>query len=406
MTGASGALVPLLAGDNWGQDVSVEGYKSGPDTDMNSGYNEVGPGYFQTLGIPLIAGREFSRSDAAAAPKVAIVNEAFAKKFNLGRDAVGKRIGPRNGKLDTEIVGLVKNAKYSEVKNEVPPLFYRPYRQDNSLGSLSYYVRTSLDPGQFLLTMPRVAARPTRLPVEDLRTMPQQVRENVFLDRFITVLSVAFAFLATLLAAVGLYGVLAYTVAQRRREIGLRMALGATPGRVRAMVLRQVGMMTLVGGVIGLTAAVWLGRLAQSLLYKIQGWDPVVFAGAAVALVAVALGAGLIPAQRASRCSWTTTISSAATPWCGPNPTRPCRRRVGLRLQDRRVPREHYAVLLDGPGRGGSHQRHVLAHLRSTDRHGLCGPAGRAVGQMLQVDIRGRTAPAEVVGLPFYSRNS
>ncbi len=302
VTGASGALVPLLAGDNWGQDVSVEGYKFGPDTDMNSGYNAIGPGYFQTLGIPLLAGREFTRADTAAAPKVAIVNEAFAKKFNLGRDAVGKRIGPRNGQLDTEIVGLVKDAKYSEVKDEVPPLFYRPYRQDSSLGFLTYYVRTSLDPEQFLSTMPRViAAHDANLPVVDLRTMPQQVRENVFMDRFITVLSSAFAFLATLLAAVGLYGVLAYTVAQRTREIGLRMALGATPGRVRGMVLRQVGMMTLVGGVIGLVSAAVLARYAQSLLYQIQGWDPVVFAGAAAALALVAAGAGLVPARRASR---------------------------------------------------------------------------------------------------------
>jgi len=123
----------------------------------------------------------------------------------------------------------------------------------------------------------------------------------VFLDRFVSVMSASFAILATLLAAVGLYGVLAYTVAQRTREIGVRMALGAAPERVRSMVLRQVAIMTIVGGAIGLTAAIAVGRLAESMLYEIKGWDPVVLVGAAMALGVVALGAGLIPASRAAR---------------------------------------------------------------------------------------------------------
>jgi predicted permease len=296
-------MVPLLGGSNWGNDVAVEGYSAGPDTDMNSRYNEIAPGYFRTLGIPLLSGREFERSDGPGAPKVAIVNEAFAKKFNLGRNAVGKRIGNRgDNKLDTEIVGLVQNAKYSQVKQVVPPLFFRPYRQDDELGFLTFYIRTSLDPEQFMSTIPKAITRlDPNLPVEDLRTLPQQVRENVFLDRMITVLSAAFASLATLLAAVGLYGVLAYTVAQRTREIGLRMALGAAPARVRGMVLRQVGLMTLVGGIVGLVAAIWLGRLAQSLLYELKGWDATVLSLSVVALSFVALVAGFFPAHRASQ---------------------------------------------------------------------------------------------------------
>ncbi|PYQ87369.1 MAG: multidrug ABC transporter substrate-binding protein [Acidobacteria bacterium] len=304
VNGVTSALVPLLGGSNWGNDVAVEGFPAGPDTDTNSRFNEVGPDYFRTLGVPLIAGREFRRADGAGAPKVAIVNEAFAKKFNLGRDAVGRRIGNRGDKegLDTQIVGLVQNAKYSEVKREVPPLFFRPYRQDDRLGNITFYVRTSLDPEQFLPNVPKVVAKlDANLPVEDLRTMPQQIRQNVFLDRMISVLSAAFAGLATLLAAIGLYGVLAYTVSQRTREIGLRMALGAAPSRVRGMVLRQVGVMTIVGGVIGLTAAIWLGRLAQSLLFEMKGYDPVVLVSAAAALSVVALGAGFVPAHRASQ---------------------------------------------------------------------------------------------------------
>jgi predicted permease len=269
---------------------------------MNSSYNQIGIDYFRTLGIPLIAGREFTRADAAGAPKVAVVNEAFAAKFNLGRDAVGRRIGRRSGQPDTEIVGLVQNAKYSNVKAVPPPQFFRPHRQGDQLGFLTFYVRTSLDPVQLFPSILKVVARlDPNLPVEELRTMPQQVRENVFLDRIISVLSTAFALLATLLAAVGLYGVLSYTVARRTREIGLRMALGAAPPRVRAMVLRQVGVMTLVGAAIGLIASVWLGRLAQSLLYQLKGSDPVVLVGSVVMLAIVALGAGFLPAHRASR---------------------------------------------------------------------------------------------------------
>src|SRR5438093_396246 len=126
VTSVSSSTVPLLSGSNWGNNVSVEGFNAGPDTDTNSRYNEVGPGYFQTLGIPLLAGRDFTRADALGAPKVAIVNEQFAKKFNLGRDAVGKHMGENasTGKLTMEIVGFVQNAKYSDVKREVPPLFF------------------------------------------------------------------------------------------------------------------------------------------------------------------------------------------------------------------------------------------------------------------------------------------
>ena len=309
VTGVTGSLVGLLAGNNWGNDVNVEGFQSGPDVDNNSRYNEVGAGYFSTLGVPLISGREFTRADLIGAPKVVIVNQAFAKKFNLGTNPVGKRMDQGNKKLDMEIVGLVKDAKYSEVKDDVPALFFAPYTQDDGLGSASFYVRTTLDPKRLVPMIPRILARlDPNLPVEELRTMPEQVRQNVFLDRFISLFSAAFAALATLLAAIGLYGVLAYTVAQRTREIGVRMALGAPPARVRRMILRQVGMMTLIGGAIGLAAAVALGWLAASLLYRMQGYDPVVLGGAAVVLSLVAFGAGLIPALRASRIEPTRAL--------------------------------------------------------------------------------------------------
>ena len=300
----SASTVPLLSGSNWGNSVSVEGFKADPDTNTDSRFNLIAPGYFQTLGIPLLAGRDFTRADTLGATKVAIVNEAFARKFNLGRNAVGKRMGDDGGTspLTIEIVGLMQNAKYSEVKQEIPPVFVRPYRQDERTGQMNFYVRTATDPSQFLSNIPKLVARlDANLPVQNLNTLPNQIQRNVFLDRFISVLSASFAAIATLLAAIGLYGVLAYTVAQRTREIGLRMALGAAPGRVRAMVLRQVGIMTIVGGVIGLAAAVGIGHLAQSLLFQMQGYDATVLVTSAVALTLVALAAGFVPAHRASQ---------------------------------------------------------------------------------------------------------
>src|SRR6185436_15756436 len=138
------------------------------------------------------------------------------------------------------------------------------------------------------------------LPVDNLRTLTQQVKDNTFMDRMMTTLSSLFAGLATLLAAVGLYGVLAYTVSQRTREIGLRMALGAAPGRVRGMVLKQVAWMTLVGGIIGLAGAVGVGYSAGSILFELKAWDPAVLALSAVSLTVVAIAAGFIPARRAS----------------------------------------------------------------------------------------------------------
>jgi predicted permease len=301
-TGVAMARIALLAGNNSGTNVSVEGFTSGPDTDTDSNYNEIGPGYFQTLGVPLLAGREFTPADSEAAPKVAIVNEAFAKKFNLGRDAVGKHMARGKGKLDVEIVGLAQNAKYSEVKQQVPPLFFTPYRQSGRVGSMHIYVRGAADPATILRSVPSVVARlDPNLPIEDLKTLPQQVRENVFLDRFISTMSAAFAGLATLLAAIGLYGVLAYTVAQRTREFGLRMALGADPARVRSLVLRQVAIMTLVGGAIGLGVAFVLGKTAESILFEMKSYDPLAFIGAAVVLTLVSAASGLVPALRASR---------------------------------------------------------------------------------------------------------
>ncbi|HEX6050795.1 MAG TPA: FtsX-like permease family protein, partial [Gemmatimonadaceae bacterium] len=199
-------------------------------------------------------------------------------------------------------VGVVRNAKYNEVKNEVPPTYFTPWAQDSTIGALNFYVRTASDPNQLMRAIPATIAKlDPQLPVEDLKTLPQQVRENVYLDRMISTLSAAFAALATLLAAVGLYGVLAYTVAQRTREIGVRMALGADAGRVRLMVLKQVGWMALFGGAIGIIGGLALEKTSRSLLFGLDERDPMVVVVATVVLAVVALGAGYLPARRASK---------------------------------------------------------------------------------------------------------
>jgi predicted permease len=299
-------MVPMLTGSNWSNGVSVQGLTARPGDDSGSLYNEVGPGYFRSMGISLLAGREFTASDVVGAPKVAIVNEQFAKEFHLGPDAVGKRMKPGGDHLaekdlDVQIVGLVRNTKYSDVKQKMPALFYLPHRQNEGIGTMTFYVRGAMEPENLLsIVRPVVALLDGNLPVENLRTMEATIRDNLVADRVTSILSAAFASLATVLAAVGLYGVLAYTVAQRTREFGLRMALGATPDILRRMVFRQVGLMTVIGGVVGLAAAIGLGELAQSLLFEIKGWDSTVLGVSAILLVLVAFGAGFVPANRAS----------------------------------------------------------------------------------------------------------
>jgi len=301
VTGVTSGMVPLLSGDNWGTDVRVQGFDCGPDTDCNSRYNEIGPEYFKTLGVQLKAGREFTTSDQLGAQKVAIVNEAFAKKFNLGANPVGKFMGDHGrDSLNIQIVGLVPNVKYSQVKDTVPAVFYEPWRQDARVSGLYFYVKSSLPPDQVLGSLRTLIKRlDPNLPVEELKTMNQQVKENVFLDRLISTLSASFALLATLLAGVGLYGVLAYSVEQRTREIGVRMALGADAAHVRGLVVRQIGVMMAIGGVIGVAAALGLGRMARSLLFELQAHDPVAMAIAVLLLGCVGLAAGWVPARRA-----------------------------------------------------------------------------------------------------------
>ena len=258
--------------------------------------NHIGTDYFRTLGIPLLAGRTFSESDTDAAPRVAVVNEAFARKFNLGRNAVGARIGrgALDAELDTEIVGLVADTKTRFRSTVPPPLAFVPYRQEDA-GGLWFFVRGSGRLDDVTRSIPGLVARIDRnLPVILLMPLSQMAELNDP-DRVFAVLLASFAALATLLAAVGLYGVLAYAVALRTRELGLRMALGADAARLRAMVLGQIGRMTLLGVAIGLAMALGLGRVLRSALYEIDRLPPAVAAAAVVVLAGGGAGGRVRP---------------------------------------------------------------------------------------------------------------
>jgi predicted permease len=304
------STVPLLSNSNWSNNITVEGFDAGPDADTNVSVARVGTDYFRTMGIAVLAGRELTRADTENAPRVAVVNEAFGRKFNFGADVIGKRLAMGTGgnrPLDIEIVGLVRDAKYSEIKEPPPPQLIMAYRQPDApgrqggVGPLTFYVRTSSDTGALLGAIaPLVSRLDANLPIVNLRTMDDQIWDNTTPQRVLGTLSSSFALIATLLAAIGLYAVLAYSVARRRREIGVRVALGAQPRDVRWLVLGQVARMTLVGGVVGAALALGLGRLSQGLLFGVGENDAAIIGAAALIVVVVALAAGALPARRAT----------------------------------------------------------------------------------------------------------
>jgi predicted permease len=299
---ATSSTHPLLADSDSTANVTVEGFQASPDTDTDVSLANVSTDYFRTVGIPLLAGREFTRADATGRPKVAIVNEAFVRKFNLGSRTLGTHLarGAGNRPLDIEIIGVVRDAKYSKIKSDIPAQLFQPYRQDQ-FGGLSVYVRTASDTRALLAAVPGVVRGiDANLPVERLQTMDDQIWENTTQDRILTTLSSAFAGIATVLAAIGLYGMLAYMVTSRVRELGIRMAFGATGGDVRRLVFGHVGRITLIGSVIGVGAALGLGRLGQAFLFRLEGFNLPIIVAASVAVIGVAVLAGVLPARRAA----------------------------------------------------------------------------------------------------------
>ncbi len=302
VTGATIAETALIAGQENFSTVRVQGYEHKPGEDMNPQTNSVGRGFFRAMGIPLLYGREFTDADIQGSPKVAIVNESFARYFFKGGSPLGRRFGRGGSNNDFEIVGVVKDGKYNSMRDKPTRMFYLPWRQTERLGQVTIYVRTGFDPAQaFSMLRREVASAAPGMAMFNNKTVERQVDESLMIDRLIATLCTMFGALATLLAAIGLYGVMAYSVARRTREIGIRVALGAERGQVLRMIMREVGWMALFGVGIGLPLSLWLSRLLESQLYGLSPNDPLTVAGATLLIVIVALISGALPARRAAR---------------------------------------------------------------------------------------------------------
>ena len=296
--------IPTLTGSTSNANITVPGAEQLSKDDQQVSYDSVSPGYFSTLGVPLLAGREFNAGDTAASQKVAIVSEAMARLFFPNRDPVGARFAFGGGKVkpDIEIVGVVKDTKQNNVRSKINPYVYTPYAQSKGLGNMTFYVHTQQDPVTLASAMRHeVQQLDANLPVHNVKTMERLVDEDLLAERLVAGLSASFGILAALLASLGIYGVLAYLVVQRTREIGIRMALGAGGRHVRGLVFREVGFMFVAGTIVGLPAAFGLARLSESLLFGVQAKDPLVYVLDVTLIALVAFAACCLPAQRAAR---------------------------------------------------------------------------------------------------------
>jgi predicted permease len=306
---ASLAQVPALTGNASSRTILVQGYERKPDENMNPYTNEVAPDYFRTMGMPLLMGREFNERDVAGAPEVAIVNETFVKYFYGTQNPLGRRIGwsagDNAGRM--EIIGVVKDSFYADMRqgttteNEVPRVVYTPYPQSEELNEMTAYVRSNVASGPLSDQLRQTVRRADpAMPVFEMKSMEQIVDEALFNERMLALLSASFGLLATVLAAIGLYGVMSYTVSRRTREIGIRIALGAERGSVLWLVLREVALLTIIGIAAGIPGALGLSRLVRSQLYGIEPSDPMTLVIAAFTLALVGLFAGYLPARRAA----------------------------------------------------------------------------------------------------------
>jgi predicted permease len=309
----------ILADDEWDSSMTVEGFTPPtPDAHPEPYMNEISPNYFAALGVPIVNGRDFRPTDnheikhrpeeppdQGWEPSVVMINETFAKKYFAGRNPVGLHIGfgsDPGTPADMEVIGVVKDIKYTNLKDEIPPQAYLPYLGSRYVGGMVVYVRTIGDPNQLMSAIrSKVRDLDANLPLFAMRTEEVQINDSLSAERMIASLSAVFGFLATLLAVIGLYGVMAYTVAQRTREVGIRMALGAAQVNVIWMVMREVLFLVVIGICLGVSASLALTKLVQSQLFGLTPHDPTTLTLATIALCIVACAAGYIPAWRASR---------------------------------------------------------------------------------------------------------
>jgi putative ABC transport system permease protein len=293
-----------VSGSGWNNDIGPDGTTAAA-SGKQSFFNRIGPGYFHTMGTRLLAGREFNERDTLSSPKVAIVNEVFAHKFFGGANPVGRtfRMEAQAGKPEPliQIVGMVKNTKYYELREDFLPIGFFPVAQDDDPGAgATFVLRVAGSTGNLLSAIKSAVAGVNPAIGIEFRSFSAQLQESLLRERLMATLSGGFGLLAGLLATLGLYGVIAYMVARRRNEIGLRIALGANRGRVIRLVLREAMLLLAVGLVAGVFIALWAGRAAATLLFGLKPYDPVSMAAAIVLLTAIALLASYAPARRAA----------------------------------------------------------------------------------------------------------
>jgi predicted permease len=296
------ARVPILSGDEWDSSMAVEGHRFADGEDQQAFMNSLSPGYFETMHIPLLEGRDFRLSDIKEESNVAIVNRQFAEHFFKGNSAIGKRLGwggGPNSKLTIEIVGVVENSLYEGPREGIRRQVFIP---NWGKGGVAFYVRTAnASAAAYSVIRNEVKQLDAAMPIYQVKTLEGQLDETLLTDRLIALLSAGFGLLATILASIGLYGVMAFVVARRRKELGIRLALGAQPGRVIWMVMREVLVLLSIGLAVGIPAAFSLGQFVSNQLYGIQARDPWIAGATMLLLTVVSAAAGLIPAHRASR---------------------------------------------------------------------------------------------------------
>jgi predicted permease len=302
VTSAALATVPILAGNEWDSSMSVEGHRAADGEDMQAFMNALSPGYFTTMQIPFLEGRDFTAMDVKENATVAIVNRRFAEHFFRGKSAVGRRLGWGVGpssKLTIEIVGVVADSLYEGPREGVHRQVFVPNWGRNSA---AFYVRTrTASAAAYGIVRNEVKQLDASMPVYEMKTLEAQLDETLLTDRLIALLSAGFGFLATVLASIGLYGVMAFVVARRRKELGIRLALGAQAAGMIWLVMREVLLLLSIGLAVGIPAAMALGRFVSAQLYGIQPYDPWIAGWTTLLLTGVSAAAGLIPARRASR---------------------------------------------------------------------------------------------------------